>query len=542
MKNLQLTLVFLLAVAGRGFTQAGFLDPDFGDNGEVHTDFQGEEDIAFAILVQSDGKIVVAGSALIDKGICPADFDYALARYLPDGSLDPAFGAGGLVTADYGIGPEGCPAGDVALAAALQPDGKILLTGVSYLEFGSECLLLRYEPDGSLPSSGIYPVPFGNTDNIGSSLAVQPDGKIVLAATTWIDGNSDFALARLLPNGQPDPAFGAAGLVTTDFDNSADIANAVCLQTDGKVIVAGTSGPDIAVARYNSDGSLDNTFGLGGKITTDVWGYNDRGNAVTVQPDGRILVAGDAGRQEQCLGGTCYYEFVLARYNPGGSLDPSFGPDSPSSPQPGIVTTSIWEASDNGRAVALQPDGKVIVGGYKGITGLGGPDGDFALARYLADGRLDTSFHAETISTINPPGIVTTDFNSTYDGINSIALQGDGKLVAAGFAGPNFGLARYLLGPITPTRETYSLISSAFVYPNPATSEITLEYVLSQEESINIRLMDLRGRLMAVLASAEKRPRGKNRIVLHLPEELPAGSYLLAIHTAGEASHLLVVK
>src|SRR3990172_6011894 len=226
------------------------------------------------------------------------------------GSPDPTFGVNGIVTTDFDNGSN-----DVGNAIALQPDGKIVVAGYGGQFIGFT--LARYNSDGSLDTTfdgdGKVAADFGSPYKAGlAALALQPDGKIIVAGQSSNGSNNDFTLVRYNNDGSPDVSFGANGKVTTDFGNSDDFCYAVALQPDGKIVMAGRSSNgndfDFALARYNSDCSLDDAFGEAGKVIADFGA--DWGSAVVIQPDGRILVS--AGP-------------TLARYNSDGSLDTTFG-------------------------------------------------------------------------------------------------------------------------------------------------------------------------------------------------------------------------
>src|SRR5256886_8686107 len=239
-------------------------------------------------------------------------------------------------------------------------------------------------------------------------------------------------------DGDLDPTFGTDGKVLTDFDHSTDIANAVAVQTDGKLVVIGTtyinndfSDEDFAVARYNPDGTLDETFGVGGKVQTDFPDLAAVASSVVIQPDGKIVVAGGAFPLFTFAG-----DFKVVRYNPNGSLDRSFGSG-------GIVTTIFPGDGSFAFAVALQADGKIIAAGTDFVDFNPGDmsDTDFALARYNADGSLDPTF--------GNGGTVTTDFFGTEDDALSVLIQPDGKIVAVGSGNDpadfyDFAAVRYL--------------------------------------------------------------------------------------------------
>jgi uncharacterized delta-60 repeat protein len=393
--GLLLTLSLPTAVAAA----VGDLDPSFGGTGKVTTDFGGA-DVASAVAVQADGKIVAAGQT--NAG---SNSTFALARYHADGSLDAGFGAGGVVTTDLG-------ATDQAFAVVVQPDGKILAAG----RRGSDVGLARYNPDGNLDpgfgTAGKVTTNFGGTE-LALAVALQPDGKIVVAGRSNASGNFDFLVARFTPSGSLDSSFGTGGRATTDFSGgSVDRAFGLALQADGKIVVAGDSDANFAVARYNPDGSLDATFGAGGKLIT-TFGGADQASSLGIQPDGKIVVAGhtDTGTST---------DLAVARYNPDGSLDATFGTG-------GKVTTNFTGSSDDvASAVAIQFDGKIIVAGDS--------QDNFAVARYNPDGSLDATFGTD--------GKVTTDLGGE-DLVHAMALQADGQIVVAGESSGNFALARY---------------------------------------------------------------------------------------------------
>jgi uncharacterized delta-60 repeat protein len=253
-------------------------------------------------------------------------------------------------------------------------------------------------------------------------VAIQADGKIVVV------GGGGFALARYNPNGSLDTSFSGDGKQTTDFGCCANVANAVAIQANGKIVTVGStdanSGGDFALARYNPNGTLDTTFSGDGKQTTDLGGRGSVANAVALQANGKIVAAGVGG------GGT-HPEFALARYEPNGSLDPAFSGD-------GKQTTDFgMGAADAANGIAIQGDGKIVTVGRAS----GGSTGDdFAIARYNPNGTLDVSFSDD--------GRNRTNFGASgaFDGANGVALQGDGRIVAVGDGNGEFALARYLGG------------------------------------------------------------------------------------------------
>jgi uncharacterized delta-60 repeat protein len=359
------------------------------------------------MVVQDDGKILVAGFS--NNG---SNNDFALTRYNTDGTLDTSFGGGdGIVTTPMGS------SNDAAYGITLQPDGKILLAGYSFNGAYSEFALARYDTDGTLDTSfsddGKLTVNIGTYNDYGYSVTVQPDGKILLAGQSD-STTSDFALLRYKIDGSPDTSFGGGdGIVTTDILSASDSANSVTLQADGKILVSGKSNNDFAVVRYDIDGSLDFSFGGGdGIVVTDIDGGTDDGKSLTLQPDGKILVAGQSHNGSD-------FDFALVRYKADGTLDTSFSTD-------GKLTIDFGLDNDYAYSVTVQADGKILLAGSS--------NDNFALIRCDADGILDTSF--------NGTGKLITDVGSNDTGY-SVTVQADGKILVAGTSGNDFALLRY---------------------------------------------------------------------------------------------------
>jgi uncharacterized delta-60 repeat protein len=424
-----LTLGSVLSPALVSGQTPGTLDPSFGTGGTVTTDFGGSSAEVRALAVQPDGKIVAAGGVFVN-GIA----DFALARYNPDGSLDASFGRGGTASSPFDFPGSFDQVGGVVL----QPDGKIVLAGSAVIDQFSVFALARYNSDGTLDagfgSGGVATTDFGQLSAAAFSVAVQPDGKIVLAGEANIDGGDDFALARYNSNGTLDASFGTAGKVTTAFPSGLGFSFAqafsVAVQPDSRIVAAGytwiSGGFDFAVARYNSNGTPDASLGVGGTVTTDFAGPNDRASSIAIQPDGKLVVGGAAGGFV-----SRGFDFALARYNSNGTLDANFGTD-------GKVTTDLASVEDVPSSIALQGDGKIILVGRTSV----GENENFALVRYNSNGTLDTGF--------GTGGKMTTDFAGSTDEPSAVALQVDGNIVVAGLAENNarndFALARYIGG------------------------------------------------------------------------------------------------
>ncbi|WP_019925299.1 hypothetical protein [Nocardia sp. BMG111209] len=393
----------------------------------VATDLGSQADRARAEAVAPDGRIVVVGSTLD-----PAQGDnFAVVRYGRDGQLDAGFGSGGKVFTDFG------GKADVAAAVALEPDGRIVVAGTSHgTDTGDNIAVARYTRNGALDPSfgdgGRVSTDLGTRADRADAVAIQPDGKIVVAGSTHDPDpaqGDNFVVVRYGSDGQLDAGFGSGGTVSTDFGGKADVAAAVALEPDGRIVVAGTShgtdtGDNIAIARYTGNGVLDPSFGDGGRVSTDLGTRADHANAVAIQPDGRVVIAGSTHDPAQGD------NFVLVRYGADGKQDNSFGTG-------GKVTTDFGGKADVAYGLAVTADGRLVAAG----TSTGTSTGDnIAVARYTADGRPDTKF--------GTGGKVSTDLGTRAAHGTAVAVQPDGGILVAGTTadraqGENFLLVRY---------------------------------------------------------------------------------------------------
>ncbi|MFI8826771.1 calcium-binding protein [Streptomyces sp. NPDC053431] len=426
--GLALGLSFALVTPGTAMAAPGDLDPTFGLGGRVVTPITGYAE-GHDIARQGDGKLVVAG---VSEG------GFTLARYNPDGSLDPGFDGDGTATSDFGGGSH------TANAVAIQQDGKIVVAGTTEVlgDEGGCCFfsVARYNANGSLDTGfgegGLVRVQeFGGSAD-GADVAVQSDGRIIAAGK---GSGGGFALVRLTTTGSLDPTLGGDGAVVAGFtpgspQDAGGIARGMALQSDGKIVVVGYVGNtafDIGVARYNTNGTLDGTFSGDGMVTAD-FGGTEFGNAVAVQSDGKIVAAGSGG-----LG------FALVRYNSDGALDTGFGSGG---------RTSVNFPGDSGfpYAMALQTNGKIVVAGRADDPNSSEAN-DFGIARFNTNGTTDTGFGGD--------GFVVTGFND-WDEARGVLVQPDGKIVAAGVgAGYAFALARYQGGDGPPPSTPYADLS-----------------------------------------------------------------------------------
>ncbi len=391
------------------------LDATFGSDGRVSTPVGGGQ--GEAVVIQPSGAIVTAGWRTAGAGN-----DFALTRHDSSGNLDPFFGSSGIATTDLGGND------DEAYDAALTPDGGIVAVGrtdaagIVHEDFG----VVRYRPDGTPdPGFGIAHDGIVKTDVFGgadqaNAVAVQPDGKIVVAGFGVRNGiDSDVAIVRYNADGAPDDSFGTAGVASADLGTRSDDARAVAIQPDGKIVVAGTADEDIGLARFTSSGHLDPTFGQGGTTVTDL-GSDDVANGVALTPGGEIEIAG------YTLGPKIDRDFLLARYDTEGNLDTGFGDH-------GAVKTDLGAGDDFAEDLALDSQGRTILVGRATSATIS----DMALVRYSPDGTLDHSFDGG--------GIVTADFHGEGEFGMDLAVDAAGRIVAAGYTGDGSGTEFALL-------------------------------------------------------------------------------------------------
>jgi uncharacterized delta-60 repeat protein len=282
-----------------------------------------------------------------------------------------------------------------------------------------------YGPPGSLDTSfegGKVILPVGQSDDYATAIAVQTDGKILIAGHVY-ENAGDFAVIRLERDGKLDTSFGDGGKALTDFDGRSDEAQAIAVDADGKIVVAGSSGQgginDFAVVRYTSDGELDEDFGEGGKVLTSFTEDSDSAYALTLQDDGKIVVGGEANFGTSATG----QDFAIARYNPDGTLDESFG-------EAGLATLAL--ASDAGRDV-IYALASVQIDGETRLLAAGG-EGDFSLARFDENGDPDPTFGSE--------GKVTAVLGSAIGAAYALAVTDEGDAFVAGHHTNAFALVR----------------------------------------------------------------------------------------------------
>ncbi len=356
------------------------------------------------------------------------------------GDLDPTFGTGGMLTTDLKRST------DIANAVAVQSDGKLVVVGLTYRNndyTDEDFVVARYNTDGTLDntfgSRGRVKTDCPGLAAVPSAVVIQPDGKIVVAGGAFplFTFLGNIEVVRYNPNGSLDNSFGNGGIVTTIFPEGS-YAFDVALQPDGKIVVAGTvfvdfdpgemSDTDFALARYNPDGTPDTTFGSGGQVMTDFVGMEDDAFSILIQPDGKLVAVGSANDP------ATNYDFAAARYLSNGAIDTTFGVG-------GKVRTDFGAQNfDRARSAALQPDGRIVAAGF--AISQGGGVQNFGVARYTSNGVLDTTFSGD--------GKTQIDFGTCCQSATKVLLQSDGKIITVGGANGESSDDDFLLARLSP--------------------------------------------------------------------------------------------
>jgi uncharacterized delta-60 repeat protein len=504
--------IFLTSLSLRA-QSASTLDSSFATNGIYQANI-GQRDVIVDMVRLPNGRVFAAGYIESDQ-----QSSFAVFRFKPDGTLDPAFGQGGV--AQFAVPGSST---NIASCLALTADGSIIVGGHTRPNnsYDEDFVLLRFTSTGSLDESfgtdGLVTKNIGFQDHV-TALAIDAGQKIVVAGTAQFGtGNtSQIVLARFVSNGNWDLDFGSNGHTITSIGTDRDVATSVAIQPDGKLVVAGATTfngwSDVAILRYHTDGLLDTDFGDDGLLAASLSATGDAALKCVIQPDGRILTAGYAYNNANRP------ELALFRCTADGDPDVEFG-------DAGIVRAPVGSLSSMAEALAVRPDGKILVGGTTLVTAT---KYDVALRQFHPDGLIDSSFGTN--------GVLRTDINGRHDGLSDLELQADGKvLVSATTANDssrtNLALLRYLTDLNVGIVEAAASLAHPLVYPNPVSAGVlTIGYELPGASSVAIELYDTAGRLLGTLARAD-RAAGVQQQSFELPAGLTGGTYLLNVRTA----------
>ncbi|MGB3344062.1 MAG: T9SS type A sorting domain-containing protein [Aequorivita sp.] len=487
------------------FAQAGTLDPTFGTNGVVTTAVHPNYNVAETTVVQTDGKILVAGNAGT-----PSTYQMAVARYNEDGSLDTSFGGEGTLR---------FPVGSVksfVMDMAQQPDGKILLGGRTWDNVSGDFAVVRLNEDGSFDdnfgTNGIFRIETAETE-ASEAMALLDDGTILMVG--YKDDN--FTVAKINTDGSLDTTFGMNGWVVLTFDGASSYADDLAIQGDGKIVISGfaLNGQNrfqVAAARLNADGSTDNSFGTDGKVIFNVGEWNDFGEGVAIQSDGKILIGGHKwiSNIEQ------RHDLFVARLNTDGSIDTSYGNN-------GAATARLVDGANYAGDMVLQADDKPILAGYTILQS----EINMAMVRFDTDGNLDSTFNGD--------GMVSFDYEGREDYCNAIALQPDNKIILAGYSygggGSEFEIARFLNDPLVGIQDQQNL--AFHLYPNPAREQLIIE-MTDASSTYQIEIIDMLGKK---IYNTKIQKMGQIDV-----SALATGTYLVKLNSNSQATTVRFVK
>jgi uncharacterized delta-60 repeat protein len=502
------TLFPLFAIA-----QPGTLDPEFNEDGKAiysHTIYPST--YGNHTIVQPDGRILVTGGA---EGVDETPVGIVL-RYMPDGTPDKSFSQDGrmaLVNNEFDT---------YGRAIALLPDGRIVVLTALDNETSSIVVLYCFHPDGTPDFS------FGEQGNVRFDLdsrylgtyamTVQADGKIVFAGYIGEDDEefNTVYMTRYFPDGSIDSLFGVNGLFSALIGDGYTSINSLAVQPDGHIVATGycaiNNAEGLLTIRVTPEGELDATFHQDGIATMMFPTGFSSALGLVIQPDGKIVIGGyvisEVGNSDICV----------VRYTAHGYPDPDFDED-------GILIYSPSVYHDRARGLCLQPDGKIVLGGYVHQSGNVAGAGNAALIRLLPNGELDETFDDD--------GLAEYPLSSTSENIAEVVMQPDGKILATGSFEQNekdyLVVLRVISGFTVALEDDYRSGNSVSLFPNPAATEINIAFELQAQDNIQINLVDRTGRVLDVLLPQTMRPAGRHEERFQLPLTVDMGIYLVEI-------------
>ncbi|WP_165688549.1 hypothetical protein [Solilutibacter tolerans] len=384
-----------------------------GRYGAVTIDVAGLRDSGFGIAKTADGKYLLAGTT----NTTSTAHDFLLMRVNANGVLDTTFGDQGIVRTDFSGGNDAIYADPV-----IQPDGRIVVAGSTARAGNINFALARYDANGALDTSfgsgGKVELDFVGGSEWINGVAIASDGKIIVAgpAQAIVNQAVNFAVARFNANGSIDTSFGQGGKNSHEvprYNNSdaEDIPSDVALLADGKILLSGGISGRVGLMRFAANGQIDTSFGAGGHVVAPNTSFWETGIRMDVASDGRVVVAGYSDTTE--IGS---HDFIITRFMPDGLVDASFGTG-------GKISTNFASLNDRGYDVKVMPDGRIVAAGMAGFDHWSGRD-NFAAVRYLANGQPDTAFGFN--------GRAYYEIGGYLDNVEAMYLESNGDLMLLG--------------------------------------------------------------------------------------------------------------
>lgn len=453
---------------------------------------------------------MVAGHAGISS-----TYQMAIARYNTDGSLDSSFGNDGSLLFNVGQGRS------YISDLAQQPDGKIIIGGRTWDDISGNFALVRLNEDGSFDdtfgTNGISHITTTEND-VSETMSLLDDGKILLAGYR----ENNFAVAKFNADGSVDTTFGVNGCTVIQFENLSDsYIRAMAIQNDGKILASGfllntDNRFQVAAARLNADGSIDNSFGANGQLVFNVGEWNDFSEGLVLQADGKILIGG----HKWITNAQQRHDLFVARLNTDGSFDTSYGNN-------GVATARLVDGANYSSDMVLQADEKPILVGSTTFNG----EYKMAMVRFDNDGNLDSTFGAAG------DGMVSIDNVGLEDYGRSVALQSDEKIILAGdfytFSGAEseFVVARFLNDGTVGTEDF--LTTDFRLYPNPAQDQLTIE----MNDANSIYQLDVFDMLGKKVIFSEIQKMGQIDV-----STLATGTYVMKLNSNSQTTTVRFVK
>ncbi len=508
-----ITILSLITIThtAQVMAQFGTLDVTFDSDGIQTLDINSSSDYITDMAIQTDGKIISAGFSYIN-----AEPLFVVARHMTDGSIDTSFGVNGITIIDFDVDTVNL---NECTSVAIQPDGKIVLAGFAYMQTNDDFALARLNTDGTLDISfdgdgkRTIHAGFSAAYNAIYDIVIDANEKIVFAGYIKdMVNDDDFAIGRLNSDGSTDSTFGNSGITQVDFNTHDDRASGLIILNDNRIAVCGkTDGfpnVDFGLVLLSASGNLDNSFDADGKLLTDFGSNSDEAKGIAQQQDGKLVVSGSYTNFS--------FDFCVARYNLDGALDNSFSSDGK------VITDVSPTSTDDGDegGIIIQPDGKILLSGFVCTSFFS----DFGLIRYNSDGSLDSTF--------GNSGKVITDLGSLSDYGYAMAIQPDLKILVGGSydSGSNaidFAIARYDVGLIGLHENGF--VVKAELYPNPVVENAILKYQLLNKTHITIEIIDMNGTIVEIIADKVLKEPGEYLQTISIPKSITSGNYCIII-------------